>query len=208
MKAQLIQQYIHHTLEHHATPQSTYLFAKEAGLTEAEFYTHFASLEALEMDIYTRWFDETFERCASSEPWQAYSSREKVLALFYTFFEVILAHRSFVQFMDKRDAFGLPKWPGYLKTLRGTFGANIKPILAQGIESKELAERKFLDDKYVDGLWVNFLFVLKFWIKDQSTAFEKTDAAIEKSVNLGMDLMGKGPLDAALDFGKFLFQNR
>jgi hypothetical protein len=84
----------------------------------------------------------------------------------------------------------------------------MKPILIQGIESKELTERKYLDDKYVDGLWVNFLFVLKFWLNDTSSGFEKTDAAIEKSVNLGMDLMGKGPLDAALDFGKFLFQNR
>jgi hypothetical protein len=43
---------------------------------------------------------------------------------------------------------------------------------------------------------------------DTSNAFEKTDAAIEKSVNLAMDLMGKSPLDAALDFGKFLFQNK
>jgi ubiquinone biosynthesis protein COQ9 len=49
---------------------------------------------------------------------------------------------------------------------------------------------------------------LKFWIDDTSNAFEKTDAAIEKSVNLAMDLMGKSPLDAALDFGKFLFQNK
>jgi hypothetical protein len=37
--------------------------------------------------------------------------------------------------------------------------------------------------------------------------FEKTDAAIEKSVNLAFDLIGKGILDNALDFGKFLYQN-
>jgi hypothetical protein len=84
----------------------------------------------------------------------------------------------------------------------------MKPILAEGMQNNEITERKFIDDKYVDGLWINFLFVLKFWIDDTSQAFEKTDVAIEKSVNLGMDLMGKGPLDAALDFGKFLFQQK
>jgi AcrR family transcriptional regulator len=208
MKAQLIQQYIQSTLEHNATPQNVYLFAKEAGITETEFYTHFSGLEAIEMSIYKQWFDQTFERCARSEPWIAYGSREKVLAVFYTFLEELLPNRSFAQFLEKRDFPGIPKWPSYLKTLRESFIEKMKPILIQGIESKELTERKYLDDKYVDGLWVNFLFVLKFWLNDTSSGFEKTDAAIEKSVNLGMDLMGKGPLDAALDFGKFLFQNR
>ena len=77
-----------------------------------------------------------------------------------------------------------------------------------GINKQELAERKYIDGKYVDGLWLNFLFVIKFWVDDNSPAFEKTDAAIEKSVNLALDLMGKSPLDAAFDFGKFLFQNK
>jgi hypothetical protein len=44
---------------------------------------------------------------------------------------------------------------------------------------------------------------------NKSHVNDKLDlAAIEKSVNLAMDLMGKSPLDAALDFGKFLFQNK
>jgi len=55
---------------------------------------------------------------------------------------------------------------------------------------------------------LQLLFVIGFWIKDDSIAFEKTDAAIEKAVNLSFDLMGKGPLDAMLDFGKFLYQNK
>ena len=41
----------------------------------------------------------------------------------------------------------------------------------------------------------------------KSKSFEKTDAAIEKSVNLIMELMGKSALDSMFDLGKFLFQN-
>jgi hypothetical protein len=53
--------------------------------------------------------------------------------------------------------------------------------------------------------------VLFWWfyvLKDDSKDFEKTDAAIEKSVQLSFELIGKGVLDVAIDFGKFLFQNR
>ncbi|MFN6082873.1 MAG: TetR/AcrR family transcriptional regulator, partial [Bacteroidota bacterium] len=63
-------------------------------------------------------------------------------------------------------------------------------------------------DRYGEALWVNMLFVTGFWLKDQSAGFEKTDEAIERSVNLAFDLMGRSPLDSMIDFGKFLFQNR
>ncbi|AMS27641.1 hypothetical protein AEM51_12055 [Bacteroidetes bacterium UKL13-3] len=208
MKATLIQQYITHTLEHNQTPTSVYQFAKAAGMEEQAFYNYFSGLEALEMSIYEQWFSEAYIQCAASEPWNGYSAREKVLAVFYTFIETLKPNRSFVKFLKDRDFKALPKWPSYLNTLREVFIDKMKSIIHEGLDSKELAERKYIDEKYVDGLWINFLFILKFWIEDTSNGFEKTDAAIEKSVNLAMDLMGKSALDAALDFGKFLFQNR
>ena len=47
-----------------------------------------------------------------------------------------------------------------------------------------------------------------FWKEDNSPGFEKTDAAIEKSVNLAFDLIGKGAVDSAIDFAKFMYQNK
>ena len=208
MKAKLIQQYIQYTLENNQTPSSVYQFAKAAGLEEQEFYTHFSGLESLEMELYGKWFEEAYAQCSTSEPWVVYSAREKVLSVFYTFIETIKPSRSFIKLLKDRDFRALPKWPSYLNNLREVFICNMKIIIHEGLDGKELIERKYIDDKYVDGLWINFLFILKFWIEDTSTEFEKTDAAIEKSVNLSMDLMGKSVLDAALDFGKFLFQNR
>ncbi|MBP9688412.1 MAG: TetR/AcrR family transcriptional regulator [Bacteroidia bacterium] len=208
MKTALIQQYITYTLEQNKTPESVYLFAKTAGISEEEFYNYFSSLQALEMDIYKTWFDKTMEKCINSEPWNDYAVREKVLAVFYTFIESLKANRSFVKYLKERDYKLLAKWPAYLNGLHESFVTHLKPILMDGINKQELAERKYIDGKYVDGLWLNFLFVIKFWVDDNSPAFEKTDAAIEKSVNLALDLMGKSPLDAAFDFGKFLFQNK
>ncbi|MBP9689553.1 MAG: TetR/AcrR family transcriptional regulator [Bacteroidia bacterium] len=208
MKNALIQQYITYTLEQNKTPESVYLFAKSAGTNEQEFYNYFSSLQALEMDIYKTWFDDVMEKCKTSEPWNDYAVREKVLAVFYTFIESLKTNRSFVKYLKQRDYKLLAKWPAYLNGLHQSFVAELKPILADGVNSQELAERKYIDAKYVDALWLNFLFVIKFWIDDDSPGFEKSDAAIEKSVNLALDLMGKSPLDAAFDFGKFLFQSK
>jgi AcrR family transcriptional regulator len=208
MNKELIEKYITQTLEQKKAPESVYLFAKSAGIEEKEFYNHFASLEGLENNIFSRWFLDTIEIQKSSEPWQAYSSREKALAVFFAFIENLKNYRSFVNFLHQRDSKMLPKWPSYLNQLHKDFVAELKPIIHEGLETKELAERKYVDDKYADGLWVNFVFIINFWLKDNSKGFEKTDEAIERSVNLAFDLMGKSALDAALDFGKFLFQNK
>ena len=87
MSNDLIKQYINHTLEHNKTPESVYLFAKAVGMEEKEFYNHYSSLESLEADIYKIWFQNAYNACADSAPWTDYSSREKVLAVFFAYIE-------------------------------------------------------------------------------------------------------------------------
>ena len=60
----------------------------------------------------------------------------------------------------------------------------------------------------IEALWMQVGFVFRYWVEDRSPRFEKTDAAIEKSVNLAFDLMGKSALDSFLDFAKFLYQHK
>jgi hypothetical protein len=50
------------------------------------------------------------------------------------------------------------------------------------------------------------MFILRFWTKDDSARFEKTDMAIEKSVNTIFDVFDNTPLENILDFGKFLYK--
>jgi hypothetical protein len=52
---------------------------------------------------------------------------------------------------------------------------------------------------------VQFWFIIQFWMTDESRDFEDTDAAIEKGVNLGFDLMKENTLDKAFDLAKFLW---
>jgi hypothetical protein len=57
-------------------------------------------------------------------------------------------------------------------------------------------------------LWLQFLYVSRVWANDDSKDYQITDAAIEKSVNLLFELMRKGPLDMAIEFAKFMYQNK
>ena len=82
------------------------------------------------------------------------------------------------------------------------------PILLEAKTTGEVADRPFISEKYDEGLWLQLWFIFQFWIKDSSVSFEKTDAAIEKSVHLAFDLMGKSALDTFADFAKFLYQNK
>ena len=131
----------------------------------------------------------------------------KMLAFYFTMVEKMKSNRSFIlQTVPKTKKPDMS--PYYLDLIKRPFKDFTNELLLEARETDEVTDRPVIGKRYGDGLWLQFLFVIGFWIKDDSIAFEKTDAAIEKAVNLSFDLMGKGPLDTMLDFGKFLYQNK
>jgi hypothetical protein len=61
---------------------------------------------------------------------------------------------------------------------------------------------------YVEGAWVEFLFLMKFWLDDTSKGFEKTDIMIEKAVKATFDVLDTTPIDSLIDFGKFVWKEK
>ena len=59
-----------------------------------------------------------------------------------------------------------------------------------------------------EAVWIQFLFLMRFWMKDDSAGFDKTDVAIEKSVNTVFDVLDNTPLDSIIDLGKFLWKEQ
>lgn len=199
--------YIDYVLEHGSKPNSIFKFVKGLKVREEVFYNHFNSFENIEKAIWQDMFQQTIETISSEEVYVEYSAREKLLAFFYTWIEQMKPNRSFIlQSVPKRLR---PEFtPYYLTDVRSGFKEWIADLMLEAKETEEVLARPVISNRYDDAVWLQFLFILGFWIKDDSKGFEKTDAAIEKSVNLAFDLMGRGPLDAMIDFGKFLFQNR
>ena len=199
--------YIEYVLEHGKAPASIFKFIRELKLKEEDFYDNFNSFENIEKEIWLGLFNNAMEAIRADDVYDEYSVREKMLAFLFTYVEQLKANRSFIlQTVPKKMRPEVT--PYYLTRVKSAFKDWATELLMEGEETEEVLQRPVIGKRYDEALWLQFLFIVGFWIKDESKGFEKTDAAIEKSVNLAFDLMGRGPLDAMLDFGKFLFQNR
>lgn len=198
--------YVDYVLTQGRMPNSVYVFAKENEMSEEEFYAHFGSFEGIEQSIWTSLCQKALTEVENQEIWSQYSSREKALAFFYALIELLKSKRSFVLYSLKNSS---PKIgsPSVLKGVKAIFEGFATGIINQGVEVGELADRKFFTGKYKDALWMQFGFILNFWVKDSSAGFEKTDEAIEKGINVTFDLFEKSALDSLLDYGKFMMNN-
>lgn len=204
--AKIIASYREYLLTEGKQPASVFKFCKDHGFNETEFYQFFGSFEAIEKSIWQEFIDDTRKRMEADTNYQAFTTREKILTFYFMLAESLKAERSFVLYQ-------LKGWknpsvvPAFLKGFKTSFEEWLNAVLNEGKGTGEIAKRPFLDQRYDMLFWLHLMFILQFWSHDESANFEKTDAAIEKSVNLAFDLIGKGVLDNAIDFGKFLYQN-
>jgi hypothetical protein len=72
----------------------------------------------------------------------------------------------------------------------------------------EITDRPFITQYYKQVLWYQFLIMIRFWVKDDSTNNENTDAFVEKSLNFVFDMLARNVGDSAFDFVKFWWQQR
>lgn len=204
---QLIALYMDYVLENERTPRSVYKFAKDNDLTEADFYKHFGSFEGLRKTIWEKFFDNSLSVMEKSKEYKTFSNREKLLTFFYTFFEVLTANRSYVLYTLSEHEHSLKNLE-QLKNLRKKMKAYAKTLIQDRNSEKSLKLFQQNEMIFSEGVWVQFLFLLKFWMDDNSAAFESTDVAIEKSVNTVFDLFDNTPLERVVDLGKFLWKER
>jgi len=205
--AQVKAAYVEHILTQGKRPASVYKFCLDLGIKENEFYDHTGSFDGLEKDIWKGFIDHTIKRLHGDEEFGGFTAREKVLAFYFTLLEELKQNRSYVLFQFDNSK-KLTLVPAYIKAFKVRFEEFIQSILNEGKVAGELAKRPVIDNRYPQLFWLHMGFVLMFWKEDDSPGFEKTDAAIEKSVNLAFDLLGKGVVDTTIDFAKFLYQNK
>ncbi|MCM8568106.1 TetR family transcriptional regulator C-terminal domain-containing protein [Gramella jeungdoensis] len=204
---QLIAIYMDYVLENEKTPRSVYKFAKDNDMTEQDFYKHFGSFEGLRKAIWEKFFENSMQVMEKSKEYASFSNREKLLTFFYTFFEVLTANRSYVLYTLSEHDMPL-KNLDQLKSLRKNIKNYAKGLIEERNKEKSLKLFQQSEMIFSEGVWIQFLFLLKFWMDDNSAAFESTDVAIEKSVNTVFDVFDNTPLERVVDFGKFLWKER
>jgi hypothetical protein len=203
----ILDAYKHYVLDHGQEPPSVYKFTSDLKIKESVFYNHFNSFSAVKQHIWKGFITETITALHAEEAFVQYSAREKLLGFYFTMIEVLKDNRSYA-IADLKHMKKGGVSPDFLKGFKAHYMKFVEEILLQAKETEEVIDRPIIGNKYSDGLWVQALFVLNFWTKDESIGFDKTDAAIEKAVNVSFDLMGKSPIDSMLDFAKFLYQNK
>ena len=187
-------------------PKTVYAFCKKNNIEESDFYTFFGSFESLKQEIWNKFLENTISTLHNDESFASYSPKNKLLTLYFTLFEVLTLNRSYVLYALKDNKEGLSNLM-QLKQMRLSFKEFVKDNIAtEELKSSKLS--KITKPVYSEGSWIQFLFILKFWLEDNSKGFEKTDIIIEKSVNTVVDLLDSKPLENIIDLGKFLWSER
>ena len=201
----IIEMYMDYVLEHEAVPKSIYKFCKLNKIEETDFYGFFGSVEGIQKTIWRKFYTNTEHLLQKNEEYENFSNKDKMLTFFYTFFELLTLNRSYVLFALGEHK-SMLKNLEQLKGLRKHIKAYATDLIEDGNADKNLKITKHNPKLFSEGAWLQFLFVLKFWMDDSSRGFEKTDMAIEKSINTIFDVFDNTPLENIIDFGKFLYK--
>lgn len=203
----IISMYMDYVLEHEIVPKSVYKFCKNHEIEESVFYENFGSVTGIQKVIWDKFYTNTENLLAKNKEYESFSNKDKMLTFFFTFFELLTLNRSYVLFALQNER-SVMKNMEQLKGLRKYLKGFASELIEAGNEGKALKISKHNPSVFSEGAWLQFLFILKFWMDDDSAGFEKTDVAIEKSVTTVFDVFDNTPLDNIIDFGKFLLKEK
>ena len=202
---QIISFYMNDILEDNHNTKNVYVFCKNNGIEEAEFYSFFGSLKALKESIWVKFFENAVATIQKDATYLGYTNKNKLLTLYFTLFEILTLNRSYVIFSLEENADDFKNLK-QLKHFRTIFKEFVVDIMETSTSENEGTSNKITKPIFSEGAWIQFLFILKFWTNDNSAGFEKTDIIIEKSVNTVVDLLDTKPLESLFDLGKFLWK--
>ena len=193
-------------LNHGKRPLNIYRFAKDNEFEEKDFYDYFANFEQIEKQIMVSLFEKSVELAAEVNDADDISPKEKLLNVYYIFFENLTMNRSLVLMILGNDKIKAAKILSPLKELHQEY---IRTLDFHDWEIIEKAKENIRNAHHrtrEKALWLHLVSAIDFWKKDSSPAFEKTDIFIEKTIDTGFELMDNEPLRKLADLGKFLFK--
>jgi len=186
--SEIITFYMDYVVEHHSKPESVEDFAQLHQFDDVIFYEYFTSFKDLEKTIYNVFFENSLVILKQSPEYFSFSKKDKLLSLYFTFFENLTLNEEFV----KQNLKGLENQLKALSTfsrLKKSFIGFIDDLnletISLNVDSIETIQQKAIKES----AWIQFLFIMKFWLDDTSDASEKTDILIEKSINTGIELL-------------------
>ncbi|WP_294298897.1 TetR/AcrR family transcriptional regulator [uncultured Chryseobacterium sp.] len=195
-------------LNHGERPKNVYLFAKENGFEEKEFYHFFSGFDQIEKEMLDHLFRKSLELAAEVNSSPEILTKEKLLNVYFIFFENLTMNRSLVlSILGTTKAQEIQALQNLRKTHR-QFVATLDFNEWEMIEKAKQDLRRFNEKARQETLWLHLVSAIDFWRKDTSPDFEKTDIFVEKTIDTGFELMDNEPLRKVIDLGKFLWKEK
>jgi hypothetical protein len=202
MREKCLKSYKEHWLEHGRAPASIYRFCKDNGVKESVFFKTFASFEVLEGHLWLTWFEEARAVVEKEPDFAEQSARQRMLAIYFTFIEILQEERSF--FLLRWPKQTCPSPCKRLSRMKSAFESFAREAAAKGEAEGEIASRGKPTEWFPRISSLHLGFILTFYAKDDSEGFQRTDAFIEKSVRLLFDAAAEQVIDSAFDLVRFL----
>jgi len=190
----------------HGTPFTVEDLAEAHNFTPKAFEAHFESFDDLNKAIFKIFLDNALAVLAETPDYFGFSKKDKLLSLYYTLFENFTLNRDFVLLTIKSYGLNLNTL-SLFNELKESFVAFVDSLEMETIRLHDTLD-SFQKKSVQEGLWVQFLLTLKFWMSDDSPKCQKTDIFIEKSVNTGVELLNTKSLHNIIDLGKFLYAEK
>lgn len=206
-KDKIVSMYMNYRLENSHRPKSVYQFAKDNGFDESLFYSFFGTLERVEKEVYKLFIEKTLELIKKDPSYENYDMKSKLLSFYFTLFELMSANRSYV-LLTLKEHQSQTKNLMQISSLKVEFKNYVAEIITDEIRTQFDRFINIQEKAIKESAWLQFVIILKFWIDDESPAFEKTDIFIEKSLKASFELINVAPIESLIDFGKFLYKEK
>ncbi|MES2479564.1 MAG: TetR family transcriptional regulator C-terminal domain-containing protein [Bacteroidota bacterium] len=203
----LILKYTQYILDKEQVPGSVYKFCESIGIEESEFYKFYASFETLEAAFFEALHNQVLSLLNNHKDYDSYDDANKLLSYYFTFFEMATANRSYILLSLKNEKNPMQSYQK-LGAIRAHFLAFANSVLENSYKLPNEQLKKIEAKLLQEGAWLQFILTFKFWMKDSSPNFEKTDLLIEKSVKASFEILEAFPVESILDLGKFLWKER
>jgi hypothetical protein len=205
--SEIITFYMDYVVEHQIKPDSVEDFAQLHQFDDVIFYNHFTSFKDLEKTIFNVLFENSLAILKQSQEYYSFSKKDKLLSLYYTFFENLALNQKFIK-LNLKGFENQLKAISVFSLFKRSFIAFIAELNLEtfnlNVDSIEKIQKKTIKES----AWIQLLFTMKFWLDDTSEAFEKTDIFIEKSINTSFELLETKSLHNIIDFAKFLYKEK
>ena len=117
---QMMTWYMEYITEHGKKPDSVANFAKLYNFDASIFNAYYDSFKELEQVIFRTLFDASVETVVMSDEYSVFNKKDKLLSIYYTFFENLSLNRDYVVFILNDYGLSL-KTLSVLSQLKGSY---------------------------------------------------------------------------------------